>query len=144
MKPKWYFIVGSIVMFAGLVFSILSAVFFISVMSFVLRSHGPMGQYRLEAMLSSFPIWAPVCAIAGVLMGFWFLKQYDFSYKKYFIPIVISLVSAVIVTGIAIDYFRWNDQWFNRGPMQGIMRKYKSESTTHPRFGKMKQLQQSP
>ena len=47
MRPKVYFVIGSIFTFAGLVLSILTSVFLIGLLRFSLRAHGPMGEYRL-------------------------------------------------------------------------------------------------
>ena len=81
MKPRYYFIFGTLLLFISMVLTVIGSVFLLSLTRFALRSHGPMGQYRLDQLLSSFPWWAPLLAIAGLVLGILLLKKYDFSYK---------------------------------------------------------------
>ncbi len=69
MKPRWYFVLGSLLMVAGLAGFSVVAVFLTNLTLFLLRQHGPMGQWRLQILLSSFPLWVPVLAIAGIVFG---------------------------------------------------------------------------
>lgn len=128
MRPKIYFVFGSLFMISGLVASIIISVFFISLTRFALRVHGPMGQYRLEHLLSSFPWWAPIFAIIGLVVGLWFLRQYDFSYKRKFWIVIIGFVTAVFVAGWVIDMTGLDKIWLRSGPMQGIMKEYFEEN----------------
>jgi hypothetical protein len=136
MRPKVYFIVGSLLAFLGLVASMLISVFLVGLMRFSLRTHGPMGEYRLEQILSSFPWWAVVVAILGLVIGIWLLRRYDFSYKINFKAIVISFVVAIIVAGWVIDMIGLNDVLFRQGPRQGIMRQYLQENNIQPSQGR--------
>ena len=128
MRPKVYFIAGSLLAFLGLVASMLVSVFLVGLMRFSLRTHGPMGEYRLDQILSSFPWWAVVVAILGLIIGIWLLRRYDFSYKINFKVVVISFVVAIIVAGWVIDATGLNDILFRQGPKQGIMRQYLQEN----------------
>ena len=132
MRPKLYFVVGSLLTFLGLVASMLISVFFVGLIRFSLRTHGPMGEYRLDQMLSSFPWWAVVVAILGLVIGIWLLRRYDFSYKINFKVIAISFVVAIIVAGWIIDMTGLNDTLFRQGPRQGIMRQYLQENNIQP------------
>ena len=73
-----------LLIFLGISASIIVSVFLVSLTRFALRTHGPMGQIRLEQILSSFPWWAPVIALIGLFSGIYLLKKYDFSYRKNF------------------------------------------------------------
>lgn len=122
MRPRIYFILGSSLVFAGLVASSVTAIFLISLMRFVLRTHGPMGQYRLEQLLSSFSLWVPLVAILALIFGAVLLRQFDFSYKKNFWFLVLGFVLAIIATGIIIDMTGLDNIWLKRGPMRGMMK----------------------
>jgi len=124
MRPKVYFILGSILTFTGLVSSVVISIFLIGLIRFSLRSHGPMGDYRLDQILSSFPWWAPIMAIIGLIVGIWLLRKYDFTFKVNFKMIIVGFILAIIVSGWIIDSIGLNDTLMRRGPMQGMMRKY--------------------
>lgn len=124
MKPKSYFVLGSLFTFVGLIASVISSVFLISIISFLLKTHGPMGEYKFSLMINSFPWWVPILAIVGLIFGIWFLRKYDFSYKTNFWVIIIGFIIVVIVAGWAIDRAGVDRLWLNQGPMRGIMRQY--------------------
>ncbi|MFA6421939.1 MAG: hypothetical protein WCV92_00845 [Candidatus Buchananbacteria bacterium] len=128
MRPKIYFVLGSIFAMIGLVASVIVSVFFISLTRFALRSHGPMGQLRLEQLLSSFPWWAPIIAIAGLVAGLWFLRRYDFWHKKRFLVVIAGFVAAILIAGWIIDLTGLDQIWLRHGPMQGIMRQYNGKN----------------
>lgn len=118
MRSKLYFVFGALAMLLGVVGSMILAAFFVSLTSFALRTHGPMGSYRLQEILASFPWWAPILAFLGLVVGIWLLRKYDLSYKRNFILVVILLLIAIVLTGVAIDYLGLNDVWMKRGPMR--------------------------
>lgn len=124
MRPKAYFVLGSILTFVGLVASILTSIFLFSLLRFSLRSHGPMGEYRWEQLTTSFPWWALFIAFFGIIIGIWCLKQYDFSYKRDVRIIVLGFILAIIVSGWILDMTGLNDVLSRRGPMKGMMRQY--------------------
>lgn len=124
MRPKAYFILGSILTFIGLVASILTSIFLFSLLRFSLRSHGPMGEYRWEQLTSSFPWWAMFVAFFGIIIGIWCLRQYDFSYKKDIRIVILGFILAIIVSGWILDMTGLNDVLSRQGPMKGMMRQY--------------------
>ena len=124
MKPKSYFVLGSIAVFLGVIASVVSSVFLVSIISFLLKSHGPMGEYRLSLMLESFPLWLPILAVFGIVFGILMLKKYDFSYKLNFWFIILGFLIAIVVAGFAIDLSGIDNFWMNKGPMRGVMNKY--------------------
>jgi len=127
MRPRLYFVIGSLLAFAGLVAAIFTSVFFIGLMRFLWRTHGPMGGYRLEQLLSLFPWWMPVLAVLGLVVGIGILRRYDFSYKIHFTIITAGFVMAIIVAGWIVDMTGLNDTLLRRGPMQGMMRQFQQE-----------------
>jgi len=123
MKPKWYFVIGSLLSFVGFASLIAFAIFLVNVIFFILRSHGPMGSWKLQTMLNNFPVWVPIAAITGIITGIFILKKYDFSYKKNFPLLIISLVMSIIIAAWMIDKFGLNENWSKRGPMKGFYQK---------------------
>ena len=83
-----------------------------------------MAGYRLDQLLSSFPWWAPLLAVVGLVAGIWLIRRYDFSYKINFRVVIILFIVVVITTGWFIDLMGLDNILFRRGPMQGIMRQY--------------------
>jgi len=128
MHSRMYFVVGSLLTFVGLVASVLSSIFLIGLIRFSLRSHGPMGEYRMDQLLSSFPWWIAILAVLALIIGIWLLRQYDFSYKIDFKIVLIVFVAVVMVSGWIIDMTGLNDVWFSRGPMPRVMRQYFQEN----------------
>ena len=135
MKPKMYFIIGSIFTFIGLVSSIIVSTFLFGLIRFSLRTHGPMGEYRFDQMLSEFPWWTVALAALGLIVGIWLIRQYDFSYKAKPWLIIVGFILAVIMAGWIIDAVGINDTLFQKGPMKGIMRSYFQENNIQPGMG---------
>lgn len=117
MKPRWYFILGSILSFTGLVGLIIGSVFLTNLTLFLIRKQGP-GTGRINMMLDSFPVWIPLLAILFIVLGIWMLKRYDFSYKKNFPKLIITLVIAIILSALTINLLGLNEIWSKRGPMR--------------------------
>lgn len=126
MKPKWYFIFGSILTLIGLIGSSIGTVFLVNLSLFLLRQHGPMGGWRLQQMIESFPWWVPVLAVAGMVLGVWLLKKYDFSYHKNFKLVAVGFISAVIVAAVIIDRLGLDEVWFRQGPIRRFYQRYEN------------------
>lgn len=129
MRPRFYFILGYIISILGLIFSFITSIFFISLTRFSLRPHGPMGEYRLEQLLSTFSWWMPLLAVFGLIIGIWLLRKYDFSYKINFRLLILGLIASVLITGFVLDMTGFNDFWLYRGQQgfgQGQLRKFNS------------------
>jgi len=132
MKPKWYFVLGSFFSIVGLIaFSIMS-VFLVNIILFLLRKHGPMGQWRIEMMLESFPIWIPVLAVLSIFMGIWLLNKYDFSYKKNFSTIILGFIASIVIAGFFIDQMGLNDVWSRKGMMRNFYQRIENKESIFP------------
>ncbi len=127
MKPRLYFIAGSVIGLFSLVGISFGLIFLFNLIIFLLRRHGPMGQWRIEMMLSSFSWWIPVVAIAGIILSVFLLKKYDFSYKKNFVLIIIAFIASIIVSAFLIDSLGLNEVWSKRGPMRNFYHKLESD-----------------
>ncbi len=119
MLPRSYFIFGYILTIIGLVFSFVTSMFFIGLIRFNIRSHGRMGEYRLDQLLSTFSWWMPLLAILGLLFGIWLLRRYDFSYKINFKLFILAIITSVIIGGFVVDMTGLNDFWMSRGQGKG-------------------------
>lgn len=118
MKPKWFFVLGSVSLFMGLIGTFIVGTFLTNLTFFLTRQHGPMGQWKLEQMLNSFPLWVPLIAIAGIVLGILFLKKYDFSYKRNFLLIILGFVASILISAFILDYTGLNNLWMMRQPMR--------------------------
>ena len=118
MKPRLYFIIGSILSFVGVVLSILTTIFVISFIRFSFLAQGPMGEYKAEELVSHFSWFGPIFAILGLVIGIWLLRQYDFSYKINFRIMVVIVILAVTVAGIVLDMTGVNNIIFQHGTVQ--------------------------
>ena len=144
MKPRWYFVAGSILMVAGLAACSVAAVFMMNLTLFLLREHGPRGEWRLQQMLESFPLWIPILAVVGVVAGVWLLKKYDFSYKYNFWLIGAGFIVVILLSALILDFTGLNDTWFRQGPMRGMYRQYQETNDPLPRgkgYGRQQNLQ---
>lgn len=124
MKPKWYFVLGSILAVLGISALFITSSYLVSLFAFSLRTHGPMGQIRFDQLVSEFPLWAPVVAIFGIVFGIIMLREYEFSYKNNFSMLIMGIVSAIILAGVLMDYFNINLIIARRGIGQSIYQKY--------------------
>lgn len=133
MKPRWYFALGSILMVLGLAGLTIVSVFLLNLTIFLLKPHGPMGSWRLQVMLSSFPWWVPVIAIVGISLGIWLLKKYDFAYKKNFWLIAAGFIASVFIGAYLMDYLGLNDLWSRQRPMRRFYQQLENPDTFFPR-----------
>jgi len=124
MKPRWRFVLGSFAMLAGLIGLAILSVFIISLISFSLRSHGPMGAIHFEQLVSTFPWGASLLAIVGIGFSVWLFKKYDFSYKTNFLLFIGGFVLTILFVGWLINYTGLDEAWRHRGPMKEFYQRY--------------------
>lgn len=135
IKPRIYFIIGSIFAFIGLVSTVLVSTFLVGLIRFSMHSNfGYRAQYKLDMMISNFPWWLILFAIIGLTVGIWLIRKYDFSYKIKPIFIIIIFTLSIIFTGMIIDMIGFNDTLLHRGPMRGMMRGYIINQNIPPNF----------
>lgn len=120
MKPRWIFIVGSLLSLVGIVGSCVVSTVMLSIVFFTIRSRGLMGQWKIQQLMDLFPWWTIGVAIAGIVLGIILLKQYDFSYKKNFIWIIIAVVFSFLVSAYILDTLGVTDILVQHGPMNRI------------------------
>lgn len=128
MRPRVYFVFGSILTFVGLVASIATSVFAVGLIRFLARSNG-IWNHKLSRMLSIFPWWLLVLAVLGLVLGVILIRKYDFSYKVDFKKAIILTILAVILSGLLVDALGFNDLLARKGLMRGMMRNSPPERT---------------
>jgi uncharacterized membrane protein len=124
MKPRVYFIMGSILTFLGLVFAIVTATFLTGLIRFSLRTQGRMAQYKMEQLIENFPWWTLILTIIALIIGIWLIRHYEFSYKVKPWVIIIGFILAIFIAGWLVDKTGFNEIVRQHGPMKGIMRNY--------------------
>lgn len=124
MKPKWYFYAGSGLMVFGLGAAVFVSIFLLNLVLFALRSHGPMGQWRIDLMIDNFPWWALFVAVGGIVLSLILLRKYEFSYKNNYWVILIIFLASVFLALFVIDIFNIDRLWQQKGPMRGMYRRY--------------------
>lgn len=133
MKPKIYFIIGSILTFLGSISAFVVSMFLVSLIRFSLRTHWGRGaQYKLNQMLSNFPWWIIIFTIISLAIGIWLIRKYDFSYKIKSWIIILGFILIIIISGFAIDLIGLNNKLLHRGPTKGIMNKYFQNNNITP------------
>lgn len=114
MKPKWYFVLGSVLMTTGLISATIFTVLSFNLIFFLLRKHyGPMYHYRLQFILNNFPWWLLIPSIFGLILGLRLLKEYRFSYKNNFWLVFSGYILIILISAFLIDFFNFNN-FFNR------------------------------
>ena len=129
MRPRLYFVVGSLLLGGGFVGAIMLSIFFFNLSFFGLRTHGPLGylwfgEFGIRPFLATFP-WLPLLlAVGGVVGGIMILRHYEVSYKKSFWGLAIGLVSLILVSGLLLDVLGFNERigHFEQPPPQGQFR----------------------
>ncbi|KKR43062.1 MAG: hypothetical protein UU51_C0006G0039 [Microgenomates group bacterium GW2011_GWC1_41_20] len=126
MKPRWYFVAGSVFMLLGTIAAAVAVAFLINLTIFLIKKQGP-GYGRLAIMFESFPFWIPILAILGIGIGILLLRKYDFSYKKNFLLMIIGFIATVAIAGFVIDGLGLNDIWSRGGLMKGFYQRIENQ-----------------
>lgn len=125
MRPKVYFVLGSILTFVGLVSTIITSIFMVGLTRFLLRTnYGWRAQYRLEQIFSEFPFWIILVAFIGLILGIWLIHKYDFSYKINHNVLIAGFILAIITAGLLIDTMGINDALMRHNPMKNIIKRH--------------------
>lgn len=129
MKPRWMFVIGSLLSIVGIISSSMIATIMLSIVFFTIRSRGLMGQWKIQQLIELFPWWVFILAISSMAIGIVLLKKYDFSYKKNFIWIIIALVFSFIVSAYALDVLGITSVLTQQGPMNRL---YHQQGISNP------------
>ena len=96
MKPRIYFILGGILLGAGLGITLLLAIFISNV-----------GFYNLF-VAGRVSVPAIILITFFIVMGVFLLKQYEFSYKKDFPTLALLLAGGVLIIGLLLSQTKIN------------------------------------
>ncbi len=134
MRPKFYFVAGSILLGAGLALAIITAILFLNFTIFRFRVHTPLaylrfGRLGLTPFLLNFPIIPIILSIIGIIAGITLIKKYDISYKKNYLGIVVGLFSFVAILGFFLEKTGFNERIAQRNNLpQFICGKFDGDS----------------
>lgn len=134
MKPKWYFWLGSALMFVSVLGLSMAVIFLLSLQAFFLRKNGPFSDLRFQLILQSFPWWLPLLAIGGVILALWLMKKYDFSYQKNFGAIALAFVLTLMLAGVLLDKLGLND-FLSRGKFGRYYQRMEIRQDVRPGMG---------
>ena len=108
MKPRFYFVAGSILLGIGTAGMVVLAVFFTHLLFFRFRIFTPFAFLRLGHMgwrpfILHFPWWPLFLSFFGLWGGFKLLRRFDFTYQKGLWLIALSLLTLVAIFGFLFD-----------------------------------------
>lgn len=117
MKPRYYFVFGSLFITLGMMVSFIFSAFFINLISHRIRmlkmaEYLPMGAPGRIMFIQRFPWHFLFIALALIALGAWLLKMYDISYRKSFLAILVGIFITVVCAGLVVDKLGIN------GPLQ--------------------------
>ncbi len=104
LRSKYIFLAEKLGLGGGLTLSVLSAVFFLNLAMFYIKSSGYLAYLSLGsggalAFLESFPYLWVIGFIAFMILAACLLKKYDVSYKRSFVYITAALIIFVVSGG---------------------------------------------
>ena len=125
MRPRAYFLAGSLLLAAGLMVIFFIAIFLFNIISFRLRVDAPheflrFGSPGILPFLRLLP-WLPLLiAVSLVFAGIHLLKKYEFSFKHNFAVIAAITIFLVIAVGFIIDCIGANRRLERLPPIKGF------------------------
>lgn len=129
MRPKAYFIAGSLLLGLGFVGVIITGTLFTALSTFHFRTFGShnflsFGSSGIAPFLAAMP-WIPLLiTILSFYGGLKLLQRYDISYKKNFLALGIGLVFTVIIVGLIIDRTNAHTRLQTFGPVKPFYRQH--------------------
>jgi hypothetical protein len=125
MKPRAYFVLGSMLMGVGIVGVLLITVFLTSAIFFRLRMGGAMdylgfGRPGLRFFVRSFPWKVIGLALISFLGGSWMLKKHDKAYKVSLGWLVLGAVITVVGLGFFVDKVGVNERLEKRRELKSL------------------------
>ena len=121
MKPKWWFVVGSVLSLLGVTLSGVVAAYMFNLGVFLGKANGFGRGMRFEQTIKVLPWWILLVAVLMLVSGVLLLKQYDFSYKKNFGLVVLGLVVSVMLMGTVLNGLGVNE---NMARQKGVGGKF--------------------
>lgn len=137
MRPRLYFVLGSVLLGLGLTGAIITAVFFLNLFVFRLRILGPWGYLRwgrlgIPLFVTTIPWTVLLASVVAVAAGLTILKRYEFSYKKNFLVPAIVLIVVVGVLGFLLDRIGFNERVAPHRPLRPFYKHYFDKDFQRP------------
>lgn len=109
MRPKVYFVLASTALGVGAAAGVLFALLFMIRGAVQLQLFMPFeflrfGRPGIGPFFSIFPWPSLIVAVAGIGVGLWLLKRFDFSYKKNFLVLSSGVIAVVVLAGAGVGY----------------------------------------
>lgn len=125
MRPKIYFIAGSVLFAGSVAVLVIVGVFAVSAAAFQVRMVSPLqfiglGGPGIGFMASAMPWAAILAAVAGLWGSVRLLKHYDFSYRRNFAAISFVALAGAILAGSFLSVSGFTEL---RGPRAVLERK---------------------
>ncbi len=103
MKPKWHFVLKTILLISGIVLSALLAIYLLSFIFFTLHRSGLIfapgyGMRGLGIFITASPWLLIVLAIIFLTTLYILVKKYSFSYKR---PLLYSMIGVLFLVSLA-------------------------------------------
>ena len=129
MRPKWIFVLGSIFTAIGVLLATSLGLLSIQLIRFRLNHPGSAGTVKIMTVIASLPWYIPVLTVFSLIGGYYFLKQYDFSYRKNASFIMILVLLGLVFGSYILDKAGADQILMKRGYFRRI---YNQESVSSP------------
>ncbi len=111
MKPRLYFIIGSILTGLGIASSLFTTLLITTMTFFRLRRFGLAGLlWPGKPLFAPMPLLMFMVSLIILWGGIKLLKRYDFAYKHNFLAIAITIITLVLTLGFLFDHLGINQQ----------------------------------
>ncbi len=129
MRPKWLFVIGSLITGFGVILTTSLALLAIQLIRFRLNHPGQSGAIKVNTVIASLPWYIPVIAVTAIVGGYLALKQYDFSYRKNASFIMILVIVGLVFGSFILDKVGADQILMKRGYFRRI---YNQDSISSP------------
>lgn len=128
MRPRFHFIVGSLLVGIGIAGTIVVSVFFTHVIVYRLRAehvwgYAGFGAHGLLAFIQFFPWLALLLALCGLISGSYLLKQYDFGCKHRLTRVLIASVALVLSFGLLLEHLHFGEKMAQYSAIENMYRR---------------------
>ncbi|TXH00215.1 MAG: hypothetical protein E6P95_04030 [Candidatus Moraniibacteriota bacterium] len=115
IKPRWIFVLGTILAALGVVVSIASAAVGLYLFQFALLHPGRGADRKLDYALSTLPWYVLPLSLLSINVGWHLLKKFDFSYQKNRLVVTVLFVLGIALGVAMIPLTNLDDLLYTRG-----------------------------
>lgn len=108
MRPRVFFLAGSLLVGAGMAGAVIMSVFFTHVTLYRLRYDAALeyldfGKSGMQPFMQVFP-WVPfLIAVGGLCGGSYLLREYEISYKHRYTRLLLAFIALLLTLGYLLD-----------------------------------------